>query len=92
MARAFGDDPSLFDNDAVIGHREHHRHVLLDDNNRHLFVSIDPDENVGNLVHEDWHDPIRRFIEQHQPRMGHQPAADRQHLLLAAAERAGRLA
>ena len=33
----------------------------------------------------------RRLVEQHQPRPQHQGAADRQHLLLAARERAGLL-
>ena len=34
----------------------------------------------------------RRLVEHDQPRLAHQAAADRQHLLLAAGQRAGRLA
>jgi hypothetical protein len=33
----------------------------------------------------------RRLVQQHQPRSRHQPAADRQHLLLAARQKARRL-
>ena len=34
----------------------------------------------------------RRLVEQHQRRLGHQAATDRQHLLLAAGQRGGQLA
>ena len=36
--------------------------------------------------------PERRFVEQHDAWLGHEAAADRQHLLLAAAQRVGALA
>ena len=37
-------------------------------------------------------EPERRLVEDEQPRLGHQAAADGEHLLLAAGERAGALA
>jgi len=40
----------LFDNDAMVGYRKYHRHILLDHDDCHLFVPIDVDENFRDLV------------------------------------------
>src|SRR5881409_1872735 len=42
---------------------------------------------VGVLLDEHGGEAQRRLVEQHQDRLGHERAVDRQHLLLAAAER-----
>jgi hypothetical protein len=44
------------------------------------------------MLHDRRREPERGLVEHHQLRRAHQAAADRQHLLLAARKRAGRLA
>ena len=51
----------------------------------------DPAQRLADLADDDRREPERRLVEQQQPRPRHQRAADRQHLLLAAAEQAGAL-
>ena len=48
-------------------------------------------DRVEDRVDEHRGEAHRRLVEQQDPRLGHQRPAHRQHLLLAAAERAGDL-
>ena len=48
-----------------------------------------PFDRGKDLIHELWHDALRRFVEHQQPWPRHQHAPDREHLLLAAKERFG---
>ena len=48
------------------------------------------DHRVENLVDQHRREPHRRLVEQQEPRVAHQRAAHRQHLLLPAREIAGR--
>ena len=46
---------------------------------------------LQHVLHDGRRQAERRLVEHHQLRRAHQAAADREHLLLAAGERAGRL-
>src|SRR3989442_5344080 len=47
--------------------------------------------DVGHLFHEERREAQGRLVQEEQPRAGHQGPADREHLLLTAAERAAEL-
>ena len=79
--------PVLYDR-APVRHSENHRHVLFHDQDREPVFPIDPGEDLRDLRHKNGHDAVGRFVEKHRLGMHHEPAADRQHLLLAAAHRA----
>ena len=49
------------------------------------------DEGIEDRLHEDGRQAERGLVEQQQPRPADQRARDRHHLLLAAAQQAGRL-
>src|SRR2546425_12732314 len=71
-------------------HPERHPRVLLDEQDRRplpVDVLHDPEDRVD----EDGREPHGRLVEQEQRRSGHEGAADGQHLLLAARERAALL-
>ena len=75
----------------AVGDLERLADVLLDEQHRQAVVAQAPDQRE-HLLDEDRRQAERRFVEDEQARLGHQAAADRQHLLLAAAHRAGPLA
>ena len=67
---------------------ERHRGILLDDENRRALL-VDRADDVEHLVDEDRRKAHRRLVHQQQLRPRHQRASDRDHLLLAARQRAG---
>ena len=64
--------------------------VLLDEQDRRALL-VDLGDDREDLGDEHRREPHRRLVEQQHPRLGHQGAPDRQHLLLAAGQRAARL-
>jgi hypothetical protein len=64
--------------------------VLLDENHGQPGI---PEclERSEQLIDEDRRQAQRRLVDNQNLRIGHQPAGDRKHLLLAARERAGLL-
>src|SRR4051794_17810651 len=66
-------------------------HVLLDEQHRQAIVAQAPDQRE-HFLDEERRQAERRLVEDQQAGFGHQAAADREHLLLAAAHRAGPLA
>ena len=64
--------------------------VLLDEQDRQAF-GVQPLHQREHLVDPHRREPQRWLVEDQQPRFGHQRAADREHLLLSAGERAGAL-
>ena len=66
--------------------------VLLDQEHGELFALVERVDGGENLLHQERREAERGFVEQEQPRPRHQRAADRQHLLLAARQRAAALA
>ena len=76
---------------AAVGHAQRHQRVLLDQQDRACPGSLISVTIVEDLLDQDRRQAHRRLVEQQQPRPGHQRPADRQHLLLAARQRAGLL-
>src|SRR5204862_4513597 len=73
----------------VRGARELERDVgvLLDDEHRHPFL-VELADDAEDLRDDDRRQPERRLVEEEEPRLLHERLRKRQHLLLAAAERA----
>src|SRR4051812_5567883 len=65
--------------------------VLLDEQDRHAAV-VDAADLAPDLRHEERHDALGGLVEDDELRPHHQAARDGEHLLLAARERAARLA
>jgi hypothetical protein len=70
---------------AVVRDRECHVRVLLHEQHRGP-LSIDLNDQVADLLHDERCEPERRFVEQQQPRLRHEGAPDGEHLLLPAGE------
>jgi hypothetical protein len=64
--------------------------VLLDDQHRQP-AGADAFEEGEDLLHDNRRETRRGFVEQQEPRLRHQRATDRAHLLLAAGQRSGEL-
>jgi hypothetical protein len=75
----------------VGGEVEGERGILLDQQDAHLLLLVDAAQDAEDLDHDQRRQAERRLVEQHQARLQHQRARDRQHLLLAARQRAGLL-
>src|SRR3954452_1421070 len=65
--------------------------VLLDQENRQLLARVEFADRVEDLAHDDRRKSERGLIQQKEARARHQGTGDRQHLLLAAGERAAAL-
>ena len=66
--------------------------ILLDDEHRQPVPLVQLADDAEDLAHDQRREPERRLVEHEQPRPRHQRAREREHLLLAAGERARRLA
>src|SRR5262245_24266316 len=83
--------------DGAFLHQEHARtgsrrgiYVLFAQQDRHAGL-VDAVDLAPDLRHESWHDTLGRLVQDEKLRAHHQAARDRQHLLLAARERAAGL-
>ena len=65
--------------------------VLVDHQNR-LALRLEHRQAIPDFVADQRREAFGGFVEDQQPRIGHQRAADRQHLLLAAGQRAAHIA
>ena len=74
----------------AVGDRQRHVGVLLDHEDRRA-LAVDLLDDVEHLLDIERRQAHRRLVHADQPRPGHQRAADRHHLLLAAGQRAGDL-
>src|SRR5216684_1525434 len=79
--------------DAAIDHdcdglrdRRRHPDILLDDEHRNVTVLAQARQHLLDLSNDDGREPFGRLVHDQEPRIGHQRARDRQHLLLAAGE------
>src|SRR5579863_1421159 len=91
FAGVAGEDAAAsVENDRLIGNLKRELPVLLDQNDGLSFF-LQPLDGAADLRDDQWGEAFRRFVEQQHTRVAHQRAADRQHLLLAAGERAGEL-
>ena len=88
---AFADDPPGLEQIAAVGDAEALPRVLLDEEDADPRLA-DMDERVEQLVGEERREPQRGLVEEQHLGGRHKSAADRHHLLLAAAHGAHRLA
>ena len=88
VADAGEDQRALLHDQDAVGVRQH-ADVLLDDDHRDAVV-VDPLDDLEHGLGQRRAEPERRLVDEQQPRLGHQRPPDRQHLLLAARQRAGR--
>src|SRR5579883_2583614 len=89
-ARAFGGDFAGLEHVAVVGNLQRRAHVLLDEQDREP-ARAKLGEHAENLANDQRRETEARLVEQQQHRLAHQRAAEREHLPLAARERAGAL-
>ena len=83
-------DAPVLDHIGAVGGAQDVVHVLLDDQDGEIEVAQIAHE-LEQQVHIERRQALGRLVEQEDARLRHQRAADRQHLLLAAAERARHL-
>ena len=88
--RAFGDDAALLQHVGPVREVECHGHILLHQQHGDA-ARVDVADDAEHFPHDRRREAEGRLVEQQQPRLRHQRTADREHLLLAAGERAGRL-
>jgi hypothetical protein len=60
--------------------------VLLHDDGRQAFVARDARDGAQQFLDDDRRQAFERLVQQQQPRVEHQRAAQGQHLLLAAGQ------
>src|SRR5918992_2162982 len=63
--------------------------VLLDEEERDTLLLVQRAQEVGQALDDDRGEPERELVDRQEPRVGHQRAADRHHLLFAAGCLAG---
>ena len=84
-------DLAGFEHIAVVGGFERGARVLLDQQDRDAELAQRSDD-AEDLAHDQRREPEARLVEHQQPRLRHQRAAERQHLPLAARQRAAQAA
>src|SRR5215470_9028857 len=89
--RAAPDGPALLEDVVPVRDPRERRHVLVDDQDR-LAGRLEPFDAAPDLGAHQRRQPLGRLVEDQQTRVGHERAADRQHLLLASGECAARAA
>src|SRR5881409_1342891 len=85
--RAAPDDLAFLDDVVPVRDPRERRHVLVDDQDR-LAPRLEPVHAAPDLGADEWCQAFGGLVENEQARIGHQRASDREHLLLAARERA----
>src|SRR2546423_201146 len=91
-ARAGERDAADLEHVRIRGELQRDVRVLLDDEHRHALALVQLLDDPEDLGHEQWREAERGLVEQQKPRPLHERASEREHLLLAAAERARLLA
>src|SRR3954465_6450831 len=83
--RAFEHDLALRQNHRLVGDAREGAEILVDDARRDAF-GADLRDSAPDLLGDQGRQPLRRLVDEDQVGVGHERAADRQHLLLAAGE------
>src|SRR5262249_20327536 len=78
------------DDDDIVGEVEGELDVLLDQHDR-LPLGLELRDGAADLGHQLRREPFGGLVHQQHARVAHERAADREHLLLAAGQRAGEL-
>src|SRR6266850_4936957 len=89
---AFEHDLAVHDDVAAVGDANRLVEILLGHQHREAVALLELLDLGDGMRDQDRREPHRGLVHQQQAGRGHQRAADRQHLLLAARERAGELA
>ena len=77
------DDPPRLEHVGALAEVERERRVLLDEQDRDSFLVVQPEQELGELLDDERREPERELVDRERARLGHQRAADRDHLLLA---------
>src|SRR5689334_13361727 len=83
-------DPAILEHVGALRDAQRHGDVLLDEQHGHA-APVEEADGVQHLLHDERREAERGLVEHDQLGRAHQAAADREHLLLAAGERAGEL-
>ena len=89
-ARALDRELARFEHVTVVRHLQRGARILLDQQNRHARRTQRRDD-AEDLAHDQRRETQRRLVEQQQLRLAHQRPSHRQHLPLAAGQRAREL-
>src|SRR5438067_6640835 len=84
-------DAAVFQHVTAVRHGEGLRDILLDQHDRETGFAVEAFDYPEHLVDHHRRQAERGLVAEDEPRLAHQAAADREHLLLAARERAGAL-
>ena len=90
LAGAAKHHPAGIDDDDVVGEVERQLDILLDQHDR-LPFGLELRDGASDLGHQLRREPLGRLVHQQHAGVAHERAPDREHLLLAAGERAGDL-
>jgi len=82
-------DLTVHEHDRVVGDLEREVRVLLDENDDGAGVG-DPPHDRQQLLHDHGREAHAHLVDEQHARSLHQPAREREHLLLTTRERAGR--
>src|SRR6476469_6769580 len=82
--------PAGIDDDHVVGEVERQLDILLDQYDR-LSFGLELRDGASDLGHQLRREPFGRLVHQQHAGVAHERAPDREHLLLAAGQRAGDL-
>ena len=83
----FGDDLAALQDQHPVGKRADEVEILLHQQDRQAPVLAQLQQRLFDLLDDAWLDAFRRFVEQKQPGIGHQPARQREKLLFSAGKR-----
>src|SRR5215468_4985783 len=86
LAGAVHDHPTILEDVAVVGIAERDVGVLLRQQEAHLALTIEPADDLVDLLDDLRREPHRGFVQQNHAGARHQRAAERGHLLLAAGD------
>src|SRR5690242_9695712 len=81
------DDAAGVEDRHLVGEVEGEAHVLLDQHDR-VALGLEPRDGAPDLRDDEGREAFRGLVHEHDARIAHEPAADREHLLLAAGKRA----
>src|SRR5689334_5893959 len=86
------DDAAVLEHVAAVRERQRLRDILLDEDDGEAVTLVQLAHDAEDILDDDRRQAEGRLVEHHEAGRAHEAAADRQHLLLAARERAGELA
>src|SRR5215470_18897619 len=89
---AFEGDLAVDDDVTAVGDAQRLWEVLLRHQHGELVLVLELLDLVDGAADQHWRQAYRRLVDQEDARRQHQCAREREHLLLAAAQRAGELA